>query len=487
MGLAIKALSNQGSRKNLNTLSYILAGNKIPITLNLYEAERYAPAVIVQQLIGNLVYYSNNGRYEPRISESWQRVSPTRWDFKIKKGYTCENGEEISATSFKKSLIRSFKAAAKKGNVPVFNKLEGFSDLINGNINEFPGIIVVDDILSFRFTESTRSGPLQLLSFAPFGYICEENLNPDLSWKDDSKFISSGAYKIEKIEIGKEYILAKRKEWIDSASKSPERVIISHDIPTSEKEVERNTIIDSLQPLNSLPSNLKNYPLVPEYMCGILLGNIKDGFFSKLENRRALDNAVQVKRESYPNKQPSTSYSPFFYPSQQRLKQSFPKIVVSPPKKPLVIEGKELDVTNPKYAAYKILIDALESLGWKYVMKNNEFTWKDHSDPNYDIRIAGTSVGSGVEAWGLDMFFFSPVGPNLPDPSGRVKKMLEKYDADKLTEQELTDQFITTVEEDSAIFPISHFGLQWYISSGVNTKSISPLISVIRFDQVEIE
>jgi MarR-like DNA-binding transcriptional regulator SgrR of sgrS sRNA len=83
------------------TLNYILTPNNIPITLNLYEAERYAPAVIVQQLIGNLVYYSNHGRYEPRISESWERVSPTQWDFKIKSGYTCENGEVITARSFK--------------------------------------------------------------------------------------------------------------------------------------------------------------------------------------------------------------------------------------------------------------------------------------------------------------------------------------------------------------------------------------------------
>jgi hypothetical protein len=145
------------------------------------------------------------------------------------------------------------------------------------------------------------------------------------------------------------------------------------------------------------------------------------------------------------------------------------------------------DLDNPKYAAFKILTTALDSLHWKYKINNNEYSWKEYSSQNYDFRIGGTSVGSGVEAWGVDMIFFSPVGPNLPDPSGRVKKMLSEYENDKLTDEDLTNQFLSIVEEDAAILPISHFGIQWYISSGINTKSISPLINIIRFDQVELE
>lgn len=470
------------------TLSYILASNKAPITLDLNEAERYSAAVVVQQLIGNLVFYSNSGRYEPRISESWQRVSPTQWDFKLKKGYICENGELITPESFRKSLIRSFKIAAKKGDVPVFSKLIGFRDLVLGNDKDFKGITTTSDIISFHFSQPTRSGPLQLLSFAPFGYICEDNYNPDMTWKDKSKFISSGAYKVDNIVIGKEYVLVKRKEWPSFTKNSPDKILITHDIPKDENEVNSNTIIDSFTPLKVIPSKLKNYNLVPEYLCAILLGNMKDnGFFSIHENRRALDQAIQLTRKNYPNNQSNFSYSSFFYPSQRRIKPTHPQAQVNLPIKPLIIEGKIPPVDSPKYFAFKILIDAFDKLNWKYIVNNNDASWAESGNSQYDVRIMGPSIGSGVEAWGLDVIFFSHVGLNIPDPSGRVKKMLFDYENDKLSDQELTDNFLTAVEEDAAILPINHFGLQWYISSGINTQSISPLVSVIRFDQVEIE
>ena len=479
-------IKRQSNADSMKTLHYILASNKTPITLDLYEAERYEPAVVVQQLIGNLVYYSNNGRYEPRISESWQRVSSTQWDFKIKKGFTCENGEEITPSSFRNSLIRSIKAAAKNGGVPVFNKLKGFNDLIGNKTSDFQGIIANDNTISFHFSEPTRSGPLQILSFAPFGYICEENLNPDLSWKDKSKFVSSGAYKVEKIEIGKEYALVKRKEWPGFAPGSPDKIIISHVLPNKENEVQANTIIDSPKEENSIPTNLTHYPLVPEYLSAILLGNIKNGFFSHLENRQALDLAIQEVKKKNINKKSNIVTSSFFYPSQQRTKPFISPRKVNAPIRPIVIEGKEPDLNNTKHAAFEILVAAFDLLQWKYKLNNNENSWKDAIDPNYDIRIRNPSIGSGVEAWGIDVIFFSPIGINLPDPSGRVKKMLVEYEHDKLTDQELTDQFNTVVEEDAAILPIGHFGVQWYIK-GINAKSISPLISIIRFDQVEIE
>ena len=471
----------------MKTLSYILPSNNVPITLDLYEAERYAPAVIVQQLVGNLVYYSNDGRYEPRISESWQRVSTTQWDFKIKKGFTCENGELITPSSFRLSLIRSLRAAAKKGNIPVFNKLKGFNEMLGDENNDFKGIEATSDTISFHFTEATRSGPLQLLSFAPFGYICEENLNPDLSWKDKTKFISSGPYKVEKIDIGNEYILAKRIEWPGFASDSPDKIVITHKIPQTEEDVKPYTIIDSLTGVKNIPSNLKNYRLVPEYLIAISLGNLQDGFFASLENRQALNHAIQEIKETVYKNRNNNSYSSFFYPSQKRVKAPISSFKINMPEKVIIIEGKIPEKNSPKYAAYEFITAAFDLLQWKYQMNDNDFTWKDYSNQRYDVRILAPSIGNGVEAWGIDVIFFSSVGVNFPDPSGRVKKMLTEYENDKLSDQGLTDQFLAAVDEDSAILPISHFGLQWYISSGINTNSISPLISIVKFDQVELE
>src|SRR5688572_28555930 len=64
-------------------LRYILWKPRAPITLNLFEAERYEAAVVVQPLIGNLVYYSNFGRYQPRLAQKWERVGPNVWSFEL--------------------------------------------------------------------------------------------------------------------------------------------------------------------------------------------------------------------------------------------------------------------------------------------------------------------------------------------------------------------------------------------------------------------
>lgn len=470
----------------LRTLFYTIYEPRAPISLNLFEAEFYEPAVVVQQLIGNLVYYSNNGRYEPRISESWERVSSIEWSFKLKKGYTCENGEEINPASFKESLIRSLKIALKQGEVPVFGKLKGFSEFASGKNNSISGIKVDGDFLIFQFSEPIRSGLLQQLSFAPFGYICTENLNSDLTWKDSKKFISSGPYKVESIDIGKEYVLSKRKEWPEFASRSPDKVVITHQIPAEEKN-RKNLIVDARRAVENIPSDLKNYPLVPEYLNAIFLGNLKHGFFGSIDNRRALDSAIQEVRKGFPQKWSNHIQSAFFYPSQQLTKKPIPNFKAQAPKSPLIIEGKQPIENTPRYFAWQILMKALDTLGWNYKINNNPPKWEEMSNPNYDIRIMNPSVGGGVEAWGLDVIFFSISGAYLPDPSGRVKQMLLKYEKDQLTDQELTEEFLSTIEEDSAILPISHFGLQWYISSQISTRSISPLISVIRFDQTELE
>ena len=95
------------------TLNYIIYKPRSTVTLDLYEAEKYEPAIIVQSLIGNLVYYSNQGRYEPRLAKQWRRVQPDSWEFELNQGLICESGEKISTESFKQSLLRTILFLAK--------------------------------------------------------------------------------------------------------------------------------------------------------------------------------------------------------------------------------------------------------------------------------------------------------------------------------------------------------------------------------------
>ena len=165
---------NTDEFKTSKNLNYVLWQPRAPITLDLYEAERYEAAVIVQQLIGNLVYYSNFGRYEPRLAKKWQRVSPQIWSFEMHTNLFCENGEPITPESLKRSIMKSIRFMNKSGEVPVLSRLVGFKEFLDGN-SSLPGISSHGNFIDFEFTRPMRDGVLQILSFAQFGYICSEN------------------------------------------------------------------------------------------------------------------------------------------------------------------------------------------------------------------------------------------------------------------------------------------------------------------------
>ena len=83
--------------------------------------------------------------------------------------------------------------------------------------------------------------------------------------------------------------------------------------------------------------------------------------------------------------------------------------------------------------------------------------------------------------------FCSPIGPNYPDPNKKVCKLVDDFEKESFTEQEFEADFLKTVEEDSAIIPISHLGIQLYVGTNVDLTSLSPSLNVIRFDQLKLE
>lgn len=473
------------------TLNYFLVSMenmRTKVSLNLFEAEIYQAAVIAQQLVGNLVYYSNHGRYEPQIAESWQRVNPNEWQFKLKENFQCENGEKITPTSFKESIERTIRTLSTNNEVPIFNKLVGYSDFIAGEKN-ISGIAVDQYNLIFIFTEPLKSGLIQMLSFAPFGYICKENLNEEGKWKDDNKFISSGPYRVKEIEIGKKYVLEKRKNWPKISKKSPETVIITPSINATALS-EKYGIIDTFSSIENIPPNYTQFHIVPEYLNAVVLGKLKNGFFANIDRRKFLRNNIQKNRHVVPSKWKSHQQSATFYstqeqPTTQRLAEINEDIKA--PEKPLVIEGTDPLPGSSRWFVWQILKSTLDNLKWPYKFANNQSTWAKVTSPEYDIRIKHPSIGGGVEAWGLEVLFCSQLGANFPDPTNRICNMLKTYEKDQLDDTTLANSFFEFIENDAAIIPISHHGLNWYLSPGIEQDSLSPLVSVIRFEDLELE
>ena len=292
---------------------------------------------MVQPLVGNLVFFSNHGRYEPRLATKWIRTMPNQWAFEIRSGLKCENGELITADSFKESLERSIRFTSKKGQTPVLNKLAGYNEFIKGDAH-INGLVADRNQLIFNFNSNISAGLVEVLSLAPFGYISKANLNADYSWKDKTKFVSSGPYRISKIELGKEYVLELRPEWADLVkTKSPRTVVISHKLPIASEKLP--LIIDSLYPMENLPTNLSKYNLVPEYLNSVLLGNLSAGYFSKLEVRRVFRHLVEYNRDKLPEKFGPHYRTSSFYPNakEMNVRLNTQNRILPKPSRPLII------------------------------------------------------------------------------------------------------------------------------------------------------
>lgn len=289
--------TESGKRDSISSLNYVVFRPvSLKSGLSIFEAETYDAAVAVQQTIGNLVYYSNFGRYEPRIAKSWSQPSPNKWQFELNEGFRCENGEAITAESFRQSLLRSIKNQETRGGALVFRQLKGFGSFISGK-SELEGIRATNKALTFEFEKPIRDGLLESLSYAPYGYLCAANFNSDGSWKDNSKLISSGPYRVESIEVGKKIVLVRRDDWMSPfAEGSPELISVTYDLP-AKLDHSQNWIFDiNRDKPENLDAKLVHFPLVPEFLSLMVLGNLKSGFFSKKENRLAFKERFEYRR-----------------------------------------------------------------------------------------------------------------------------------------------------------------------------------------------
>ncbi|MBC7456718.1 MAG: hypothetical protein H7235_00455 [Bdellovibrionaceae bacterium] len=418
------------------------------------------------------------------------------WSFKLKKNIKCENGEVISPQSFKRSIQRSILIFEKKGGVPILSSLAGFKTFIDSNKNHsniynikpIEGISFEGDFLKFKFDKKMKSGFLQMLSFSPFGYICQGNFTEAGDWRDDSKFISSGPYQVEKMELGKEYVLARNPFWLDFQKGAPDKVIFTHDDSKADKNYA--TIIDAFtneyQNEKFIP-----YRLVPEYINSVLIGNLESGFFKEKQTRARFKKVFDsVSEEILPLSFGVNSRSNTFYPSQSTstIAEGLPtKEDFVRPSKALLIEGDVPIEGTSRWFAWKVLKTTLERLKLDYKFAKNKSSFEEITNRNYDLRIRGSSIGGGVEAWGLYVCFCSSMGINFPDPQNKVCNLISECENNKVTEEELAKKFLEVVAEEAAILPVSHYGDQLFLSESVVAKSFSPLLAIFKFDQMEIQ
>ncbi|NLL98393.1 MAG: ABC transporter substrate-binding protein [Tepidanaerobacter sp.] len=96
---------------------------------------------VIRNIFDGLVTKTHDGKIVPEIAESWEAISDTEWEFKIRKGVTFHNGDPLTADD----VVFSFERIIIEGG------MEGQTSPRKGLMGPTSGVYKVDDY-TVRFT-----------------------------------------------------------------------------------------------------------------------------------------------------------------------------------------------------------------------------------------------------------------------------------------------------------------------------------------------
>lgn len=459
------------------------------ISLHLDDAEFLHNAFIVQHLVGTLIRFSNSGRYEPYLAKQWSHHE-NLWTFNLIPNLTCEDGEIIDAHSFRKNLIASIsRFSIDEIKQTPFGSIASIDSAYSNRNFDLIGIKAKNDLtLQFKLTEDVGKTLIEYLAMTPFGYLCASNFQNN-KWNPKSNFVSSGAFKLIVSDITNNYFeLQYRDEWPIKSINSYNKIIITNSIESSEANNAWIKMSYGIPKQNE--SNPKTINEVPRALLSLRLGVEDDRFFSSKVNRKILatkvKNLLNNKKIIFENYHKAES---FFYGQSAGFEFSneLNANINSIPNKPLIVRAKQRGVSPEVDFYQEILFEALGQLKWPFIIEESKFkSTKDFFKLSYDIAFDRSHVDGTLDPSFVRILFKSKIGPKFQDPGGRISNLLENYDLGKLSYNEFLLNFNKILSEESAIIPLFHRGFAWQFSPEIETTNISPLMSILRFDELII-
>lgn len=177
-----------------------------PATLDPHRQFAYRNHILCQQLFDGLVRFDPEGRIEPALAESWERIGPERMRFKLRRGVRFHDGEPFDAESVRFSIARYLDPAT------------GFP--ARGFLSTLAGAEVVDP----RTVDIVTKGPDGLLLNRLAGFIL---IVPPRRLKDGGeaefsrKPVGTGAFRFVSWEPGHAVRLERNPDyWMAGYPKS---------------------------------------------------------------------------------------------------------------------------------------------------------------------------------------------------------------------------------------------------------------------------
>ncbi|MGZ3772716.1 MAG: ABC transporter substrate-binding protein [Pseudobdellovibrionaceae bacterium] len=477
---------------------FIASNNGTP-SFNPLDSDGTSNAIHVEQLVGTLVRMHPSGRYQGYLAESWSNTPDFKeWTFKIKSGLSCEDGTPITGESFAKSLHQVIRLFKSHSELPLIDRLQGFNDFEkSGNIF---GIQGQGQTLSLKFAKPVEAGLLEYLALPFLGFYCEKNFNADGSWKDNSKIISSAAYRLDNWNGTGPVPMKLRKDWVKMVDNPPESLTIHTQGP--DKIVapkERGFIFSYLLEEKNTPQGYQVVKMLPTIFNGIMISPQHNEWLKNANNRGILRDAIKEAQKQIPLTISSAVAVNNFYPNMSEVaaQKSEDKKVTEKPKKPLVIVTSEKPTPQTEYQLSVIKL-SLENLKISYEIKIRDSGQKDmiknYRDPkNYDLQPVGVNIGGGIENQLIKFMFCSNLGVSFPDPSKRICALVDEYErkfGDVVPQEAMKEyikKFDAYVWEDASVVPIIKVGHAWLLSPDLPVDNVNPTMDTPYFDLFNLE
>lgn len=284
--LVVLLLSLPLSAQSKNALNVAYFSQDPPAIASLspsFDPDSYA---VITQIFDSLVHFDLDGNIQSALAISWQRESPLRWRFKLRKGAYFHNGEPFDAKAVKFTYDFVLNAKNNTGNRWILSSIKQvelveddlyqviiethFPDnMLLNRLNMFGGICPPQYIkqhgLEYFLQNPVGTGPFRFEQWQK-GKAIELTRNPQY-WRQDIPFYDTVRFKV-----------IPQSRWLDAIKKG--EVDLVPNFPG-------NKTIELMQ------HSGKDFKLVKRLVLAgywVLLHN--EGIFADLNVRKALNHAV---------------------------------------------------------------------------------------------------------------------------------------------------------------------------------------------------
>ncbi len=273
----------------------------IDLPYDMQRSNNSTSSSIGEAVVEGLLYWNDDLELELALAAeepTWSEDGLTL-TVKLKEGVKFHNGADFTAEDVKYTFTRMFKPETAGLNTYMYNTIEGAQEMLAGESDELPGVVVVDDYtVEFHLTEPFAQFKDNLgISYAGIfpHEACEE---AGMDWGIDGNLIGTGPYKLTS-DDGNTVVLEKNEEYHGDAP-ALDRIEVSYIDDVSTKMMSFvNGEIDACDLDASILEQYQDDPEVADLInyydtlgTYFIVMNLKDDTFKDVRVRQALSLAI---------------------------------------------------------------------------------------------------------------------------------------------------------------------------------------------------